>query len=79
MHPSSTFHPPFIIKKLILSKRGGQREDERMIFSISRGDFGYYAVSLSRENGLFLETDNDLKCHNICCSIMPGVLDDGSG
>jgi hypothetical protein len=35
MHPSSTFHPPFIIKKLILSKRGGQREDERMIFSIS--------------------------------------------
>jgi hypothetical protein len=43
------------------------------------GNFGYYAVSLSRENGLFLETDNDLKCHNICCSIMPGVLDDGSG
>jgi hypothetical protein len=35
MHPSSTFHPPFIIKKLILSKRGGQREDERRIFSIS--------------------------------------------
>jgi hypothetical protein len=35
MHPSSTFHPPFIIKKLILSKRGGQREDEKMIFSIS--------------------------------------------
>jgi hypothetical protein len=35
MHPSCTLHPPFTIKKLILSKRGGQREDEGRIFSIS--------------------------------------------
>jgi hypothetical protein len=44
MHPSSTFHPPFILKKLILSKRGGQREDEGRTFSISLSHF-YFLVA----------------------------------
>jgi hypothetical protein len=42
MHPSSTLHPPFTIKKkLILSKRGGQRKNEGKIFSISQHYFPY--------------------------------------
>jgi len=30
-----TSETPFCLKSIFLSKRGGQREDERMIFSIS--------------------------------------------
>jgi hypothetical protein len=37
MHPSSTLHHPFTIKKkkMILSKKGGQGGEEGIIFSIS--------------------------------------------
>jgi hypothetical protein len=58
MHPSSTLHPPFTIKKIdftsetlfclksiFLSKRGGQMEDEGRIFIISRNE-GYILYSI---------------------------------